>query len=107
MWGSARHMICTTWAILADQGYSYLTTLNTANPPARLVFVNSPPDPSAIFFSVAISQSGDKFSLLDAPMEIAQTLGNNLRSAFPHKIASDRAKEDGIYVIELKRGDQK
>lgn len=68
------------------------------------MFVNSPPDPSAIFFSVAISQSGDKFSLLDAPMEIAQTLGNNLRSAFPHKIASDRAKEDGIYVIELKRG---
>ncbi|KAF7791889.1 hypothetical protein EIP86_002913 [Pleurotus ostreatoroseus] len=58
----------------------------------------------AEFFSVLISQSGEKLSLLGIHPQIAHSLGDSLRATFPHKIASDRAREDGIHIIELRKG---
>ncbi|KAI0788430.1 hypothetical protein C8Q75DRAFT_231803 [Abortiporus biennis] len=100
----SRRIICRFFSVLARQGYSYLTTLNTSHAPARLVFGGSEQAPSAHFFSVALSQSGDKISILDAPPMLAQDLATSLRNIFPWKVASDRATEDGVYVIELKKG---
>lgn len=58
----------------------------------------------ADFVSVLISQSGEKLSLLGVHPQIAHQLGDSLRATFPHKIASDRAREDGIHIIELRKG---
>ncbi|KAJ3551675.1 hypothetical protein NM688_g4564 [Phlebia brevispora] len=86
------------------QGYSYITTINTNTTPSRLVFLYTAPDPMVDFFSVLISQSGEKLSILGIEPQAAHSLGDSLRAMFPHKIASDRAREDGIYVIELRKG---
>ena len=58
----------------------------------------------ADFFSIALSQNGDKLSLLGVPPQLAHSLGDNLRSTWPHRVASDRAREDGVHIIELRKG---
>jgi len=100
----ARKMICRLFTVLAVQGYSYLTTSNTSNPPARLIFGDSEPSPMAHFFSVSFSQSGEKISILDAPPMLSQNLSTNLCDIFPRRIASDRTTEDGLFRIELRKG---
>ena len=72
--------------------------------PARLIFEHVGPDPMADFFSVLLSSSGDKLSLWGVPEPIAHGLGDSLRAQFPHRISSDRAREDGVFVIETKKG---
>lgn len=72
--------------------------------PPRLIFVDSSPDSNAYFFMMALSSSGEKLSLLDAPQDLAQQLSSSLRAAFPQKIITDRAEEDGQYMIHIKRG---
>lgn len=34
---------------------------------------------------------------------MAETLGHNLRNAFPRQIASDRSTEDGLFMIEMRK----
>lgn len=58
----------------------------------------------ADFFSILMSQNGEKLSLLGIHPQVSHALGDNLRATFPHKIASDRAREDGIHIIELRKG---
>ncbi|OBZ79188.1 hypothetical protein A0H81_01099 [Grifola frondosa] len=102
----AGRMICSIFAVLARQGYTYLTTINTGHTmrPPQLIFAASPPDYEAQIFLVTFSHSGGKLSILDAPAELTQELGIGLRQAFPRKIATDRATEDGLHVFELKKG---
>ncbi|OCH96114.1 hypothetical protein OBBRIDRAFT_787563 [Obba rivulosa] len=102
----AQRLVTRLFTILASQGYSYLTTVNVRNrlQPPRLVFSQSEPDLAADFFTVTFNKSGYKLSILDAPIEVTQDLGASLRKAFPRRITTDRAMEEGVYVIEVKKG---
>ncbi|KAI0076088.1 hypothetical protein K474DRAFT_1663486 [Panus rudis PR-1116 ss-1] len=100
----ARRLINLLYSVLARQGYNYISTVNTSGSPCRLVFAEGPPDGMAYIMSVCFSHSGDKISVLDAPEELAQNLGRNLRVVFPHKVSSDRFEEDGVYIVQMKRG---
>ena len=42
-------------------------------------------------------------TFLDAPYELSQQLGIELRGTFPKKITADRATEDGRHVFEVKK----
>ncbi|KAI0936385.1 hypothetical protein AcV5_004538 [Taiwanofungus camphoratus] len=101
----AQRLICRLFLVLANQGYSYRTTVNTANSgrPPQLVFVESDPDQEAQIFLTSFSRSVNRLSLLDAPPDVAQQLAAGLRSVFPRKISSFGANEDGVHVIEMKR----
>ncbi|EMD42093.1 hypothetical protein CERSUDRAFT_90692 [Gelatoporia subvermispora B] len=102
----AQRLMARLFTILASQGYTYQTTVNVRNrlQPPRLIFTQSEPDLTAEFFTVTFSKSGHKLSILDAPIEVTQDLGASLRKAFPRRITSDRANEEGVHVIEVKRG---
>jgi len=100
----ARRLICQLFAVLAHQGYAYLSTVNTSSSPSRLIFSQEEPDNYALFFSVCFSQSGDKISILDCPPHFSEGLSGKLRYHFPRKISFDRVAKEGEHVIELKRG---
>lgn len=108
------------------QGYSYCTTASTSNPvsdmllqitkslniplllfklvkPAKLIFTRSVPEPIPYFFTISFSQSGGKLSILDAPQSVPEGLNHSLRSIFHGQILADRATEDGLYAIELRK----
>ncbi|CAL1695752.1 unnamed protein product [Somion occarium] len=102
----ARRLICRLFAVLAHNGYNYLSTVNTSGTPCRLLFhmvERSPSEANPYFFSTCFSKSGDKISIVDAPPALVQQLGRNLRSVFPNKVASDRFEEDNVYIIQMKR----
>jgi len=40
--------------------------------------------------------------LIDPPHQIGEMIGAQLRTAWPHKIASDKAVDNGIYTVALK-----
>ncbi|KAH9950361.1 hypothetical protein B0H21DRAFT_531893 [Amylocystis lapponica] len=102
----AQRLLCRLYMVLANQGYFYQATINTANPtkPARLIFAVSPaePPPDPLIFLTTFSRSADKLTLVDAPQDIVQQLGASLRNVFPRRVASYGANLDGIHVIELK-----
>ena len=54
-------------------------------------------------FTVSVSQSGSKFSFLDAPPQLVNILSTNLRNMFPRRIAFDRAAEDGVFIVEVRK----
>lgn len=72
--------------------------------PPRLVFVGSKPDPAAHFFVLAFSRSGHRMTLVDPPAAVGDTIGLRLRSAFDPHVTHEGVVEDGIFVVELKRG---
>ena len=53
------------------------------------------------FFTATLSRGGYRLTFVDAPREFGETLGSKLSLSMPRQIASDRALEDRIYVIEL------
>lgn len=71
--------------------------------PAKLVFVRKQHDQLPYFFSVSISQSGSKFSFLDAPARVVENLSDAVRGMWPHRISADRRTEDGLFVFELRK----
>lgn len=56
-----------------------------------------------LLFSVSVSQSGSKYSFLDAPPHLVHNLSASLRNMFPRRIASDHANEDGVFIIEIRK----
>ncbi|KAI8995661.1 hypothetical protein BD414DRAFT_480184 [Trametes punicea] len=102
----AGKMICKLYLILARQGYTYLSTVNIGNPwkPPSMVFVDSTPDYEAQVFIIMLSKRGDRLTILDAPIELTQQLGIELRRVFPRRITTDRATEDGLHIFEVKKG---
>ncbi|CCL99543.1 uncharacterized protein FIBRA_01561 [Fibroporia radiculosa] len=101
----AQRLICRLYMILAKQGYSYLTTVQTGYTPQppRMIFVDSIPDLDVEVFLITFSRSKLRLRLLDAPPGIVQQLEASLRAVFPRKISSHAEHEDGIHVIEVKR----
>jgi len=99
----ARRLICRLFTLLNSQGYAYLSTINTSSSPCKLIFSQSEVDQQAYFFSICISHSGDKTSILDCPPHLSEGLSNNLRKHFPRKVTFDRVARDGEHIIELKR----
>ncbi|KAI6162172.1 hypothetical protein EDD17DRAFT_1580335 [Pisolithus thermaeus] len=85
-------MISELFTCLFRHGYRYLTSLNTGYA-----------YPQLNFFVAYLSHSGRKITLIRPPRRIGDQLGSRLRSAWPYKIASDRASEEEIYTVELKR----
>ncbi|EIW64641.1 uncharacterized protein TRAVEDRAFT_139680 [Trametes versicolor FP-101664 SS1] len=102
----AGKMICNLYLILARLGYTYLSTINVGNPwkPPSMIFVDSTPDFEAIVFLIMFNKRGDRLTILDAPAELTQQLGMELRATFPRKITTDRATEDGLHVFEVRKG---
>ncbi|TCD71552.1 hypothetical protein EIP91_008933 [Steccherinum ochraceum] len=98
-----RRLLCRLFAVFSNQGYTYLTTINTAATTNRLIFTMAQRDVRAYFFSVSISPSGDKMTIVDGPQPILPALDAGIRSIFPRKIASNRHTEDGVYKIEVKK----
>ncbi|KAH7930946.1 hypothetical protein BV22DRAFT_1027699 [Leucogyrophana mollusca] len=96
-------MICELFTRLSRQGYQYLTSLNTGYPSPQLVFQDREPDDYSEFFVAHFSRSGHKMTLIRPPRRIGESIGPRLRNAWPYKIAADRASEDEIYTVELKR----
>lgn len=101
----AQRLVCRLFVVLARQGYSYLTTVQTACAPRppRLIFVNGAADPDAHVFMAMFSRSKMRLSLLDAPPDAAEQLAQTLRPLFPRKVQSFGANEDGVHIIEVKR----
>lgn len=89
-------------AIFSLISWAALTILSQWKPP-QLIFVECPPDPAPEFFLMMLSKAGDRLTLMDAPYELSEGLGVELRSTFPKKITADRATEDGQHVFEIKR----
>lgn len=56
-----------------------------------------------MLFTMSISQSASKFSFLDAPPYHMHILIGKLRDMFPRRITSDRATEDGVMIIEIRK----
>ena len=52
---------------------------------------------------IMISKSGDRLSVLNGPLDLTQELGIGLRAAFPRRITTDRATEDGLHIFEVKK----
>jgi len=98
-----RRMICELFACLARQGYDYLTTTNNSSTSPYLVFRDVGPDDHADFFVAYFSRSGHRMTLVKPPRSIGEQIGPKLRASWPFKIAADRASEDEIYTVELKR----
>lgn len=71
--------------------------------PAKFIFSRSTPEEIPYFFTISLSQSGGKLSILDAPSHVTESLNHSLRSAFPRQIIADRATEEGVCVIELRK----
>lgn len=69
-----------------------------------MIFVDSTPDFEAIVFLIMFNKRGDRLTILDAPAELTQQLGMELRATFPRKITTDRATEDGLHVFEVRKG---
>lgn len=69
-----------------------------------MIFVDSTPDFEATVFLIMFSKRGDRLTILDAPAELTQQLGMELRATFPRKITTDRATEDGLHVFEVRKG---
>ena len=68
-----------------------------------MIFVATARDPTALFFSISVSPSEDKITIVDAPHYLLPNLETTIRSFFPRKIASCRYTEDQVYKVELKR----
>ncbi|KAI0639437.1 hypothetical protein C8Q77DRAFT_1213997 [Trametes polyzona] len=102
----AGRMICRLYAVLARLGYTYQSTVNVGNPwmPPSMIFVDSTPDYEAKIFVLMLSKRGDRLTVLDGPPELTQQLGIELRAAFPRKITTDRATEDGLHIFDIKKG---
>ncbi|KAI6008203.1 hypothetical protein F5J12DRAFT_67413 [Pisolithus orientalis] len=96
-------MISELFTRLSRHGYRYLTSLNTGYAHPQLVFKDAQKDEDSDFFVAYLSRSGRKITLVRPPHRIGDQLGSRLRSVWPYKIASDRASEEEIYTIELKR----
>ncbi|KZT02688.1 uncharacterized protein LAESUDRAFT_729931 [Laetiporus sulphureus 93-53] len=100
----AQRIICSMYAVLARQGYSYLTTVRTnSRKPPRLLFVESSTDYDVRIFSTMFNASQMRLSLLDAPTDVASQLAQSLRAVFPRRISSYSADEDGVHIIEIKK----
>jgi len=101
----AQRLICRLFKVLARQGYSYLTTVQTAHAPKppRLIFVDTPPEPDVDIFMATFSQSKMRLSLLDSPPDLAAQLSQSMRSVFPRKVSFHGANEDGVSIIEIKK----
>ncbi|KAM5536215.1 hypothetical protein V8D89_010114 [Ganoderma adspersum] len=101
----AGKMILALYHCLASNGFTYLATVSVGNlwKPPQLIFVECPSDPTPEFFLMMLSKAGDRLTLMDAPYELSEGLGVELRSTFPKKITADRATEDGQHVFEIKR----
>lgn len=96
-------MISELFTCLFRHGYRYLTSLNTGYAYPQLVFKDTQNDEDSDFFVAYLSHSGRKITLIRPPRRIGDQLGSRLRSAWPYKIASDKASEEEIYTVELKR----
>ena len=72
--------------------------------PCRLIFQHGQADPAADFFTISLSQSGEKLSVLGVHPQLAQALIDGLRAQFPHRMAFDGPHEGGIHTIEFGRG---
>jgi len=62
------------------------------------------PDRQSHFFATSVSRGGRRLTLIDPPTHVGESLGASLRNSLPRRIATDRANEDGIYVVELRSG---
>ncbi|KAI0692765.1 hypothetical protein BC835DRAFT_1355983 [Cytidiella melzeri] len=100
----ARRMICSIYAVMASQGYAYIATASTSNPPAKLIFSRGAPEQLPLFFTISVSTSGSKLSILDAPAPVIDSLGHQLRSYFPRLIDVNRTTADGETRIQIGRG---
>jgi hypothetical protein len=56
------------------------------------------------FFTISVSTSGSKLSILDAPPPIIDNLGHQLRAYFHRLIEVDRTTSDGETRIQIGRG---
>ncbi|KAH9937720.1 uncharacterized protein B0H18DRAFT_866945 [Fomitopsis serialis] len=101
----AQRLICNLYTVLARQGYSHVTTIQTGSPrrPGKLVFVETLQDPDVKIFATMFSPSKMRLTLLDAPRELVEDFASSLRPMFPRKVMSYGANEDGVHVIEVKR----
>lgn len=69
----------------------------------RLAFGSShDPGEYVRHFVAYFSRDGRKLTLIDPPHNIGETIGGRMRVALPHKIASDKAVDNGIYTIALR-----
>ncbi|KAG6336670.1 hypothetical protein ID866_2417 [Astraeus odoratus] len=97
-------MISELFTCLSRRGYQYLTSLNTGYAYPQLIFKDVQGlDDDSDFFVAYWSRSGHKITLIRPPRRIGDQLGSRLRTAWPFKIASDKATEEEIYTVELKR----
>ncbi|KAI0735135.1 hypothetical protein C8Q76DRAFT_272072 [Earliella scabrosa] len=102
----AGRMINRLFLVLGRLGYSYASTVNVANPwkAPQLIFAECDPDVETYVFSMMLSKSGDRLTILDGPPDLTQELGIGLRANFPRKITTDRATEDGLHIYEVRKG---
>lgn len=99
----AQRIIIRVFWILSNQGYVYLTSINTGNAfkPTQLVFIRARSDPEAVFFTMTVNPRGDQVRFVDLPRGLADQIGIPLRYQFPHFVQDDKAIEDGGYCISL------
>lgn len=92
-----RYVHLTSFELDQTQTHPH-TNLQTS----RLIF-NMTQRESADYFTVSLSPSGDKMTIVDGPTSILPSLDAGIRAVFPRKIASNRYTEDGVYKIEVKK----
>ncbi|KII86440.1 hypothetical protein PLICRDRAFT_114692, partial [Plicaturopsis crispa FD-325 SS-3] len=100
---SPRRMIIQLFDVLGSRGCRYRTSVDTGSPSPRLVFVDKPAGRTE-FFIGAFSASGDKITFIDPPGDVGERMGGLLRLSMPGKIAAEREPDDGIYIIQLRKG---
>lgn len=83
---SAKRVVCRLFASLAEQGYSYLSTLHGAAPtptpshPSHLIFTSAQPDSDPSFFAMSFSHSHKHITLVDAPKDVVAAVVNGIKN---------------------------
>jgi hypothetical protein len=103
---SAKRIICRLFTSLAEQGFSYLSTLHGASPtptpshPSHLIFTSAQPDPEPSFFAMSFSHSHKHLTLVDAPKDVVGAVVNGIRNHVKGS-AEGCWYTEGAYKLEL------
>ncbi|THH03831.1 hypothetical protein EW145_g5976 [Phellinidium pouzarii] len=100
----AMKLILELFAVLARQGYTCTSVIDTVSSP-RLVFSLGLPDLSAEFAMLVFSSGRRKIKLVNQPHQLCDSLTEVLRESFPRRIRSAAWDDNDMYKIEMSRLD--
>ncbi|KDQ63561.1 hypothetical protein JAAARDRAFT_119354 [Jaapia argillacea MUCL 33604] len=96
-------MLCNLFTTLAKEGYQFYTLINSGHRKSpQLAFFDTEQEITSHYFSIALSHSGYKVTIYDAPESIKESIAVAIRGAFHRHLASDTTTDEQC-VIRLSK----